>query len=53
MSMGGILDRDRIRVSSIGGTRGGGMGRDAWEAKYYGDELAMVLNNKDLVDQLT
>lgn len=53
MSMGGILDRDRIRVSSIGGKRGGGMGRDAWEAKYYGAELATVLNNQVIVDQLT
>lgn len=53
MSMGGMLDRDRIRVSSIGGKRGGGMGRDAWEAAYYGNELVMVLNNQALVDQLT
>lgn len=53
MSMGGMLVRDRIRVSSIGGKRGGGMGRDAWEAKYYGNELAIVLNNQALVDQLT
>ena len=29
------------------------MGRDAWEAKYYGNELAIVLNNQALVDQLT
>ena len=53
MSMGGILDRDRIRVSSIGGKRGTGMGRDAWEAKYYGDELADVFGGSELVDQLT
>jgi len=53
MSFGGMLDRDRLRVSSIGGKRGGGMGRDAWEAKYYGPELAEALGGHALVDQLT
>ena len=53
MSMGGILERDRIRVSSIGGRRGTGFGRDAWEAKYYEHELATVFGGYELVDQLT
>lgn len=35
MSLGGKLDRGRLRVSSIGGERGTGMGRREWEARYY------------------
>lgn len=53
MSFGGMLDRDRIRVSSIGGKRGTGFGRDAWEAKYYEHELATVFGGYELVDQVT
>jgi len=39
MSMGGALNRDRIRVSSLGGQRGTGMGRRDWERTYYADVL--------------
>lgn len=53
MSMGGMLDRERLRVSSIGGKRGTGMGRDAWEATYYPNELATALGGHDVVDMLT
>lgn len=35
MSMGGALDRDRIRVASLGGQRGTGTGRAEWERTYY------------------
>lgn len=37
-TMGGLLDRDRIRVGPLGGerTRGDGHGRREWEARYYG-----------------
>ena len=36
---GGRYQRDRIRVSSLGGRRGDGMGRAEWEREYYGDIL--------------
>lgn len=39
MSLGGLLDRDRIRVASLGGERGTGMGRWEWERRYYRDRL--------------
>lgn len=35
MSFGGMLDRNRIRVASIGGERGTGHGRREWEERYY------------------
>lgn len=37
MSYGGVLDRSRIRVHSIGGEGGGTEGRIQWEDHYYGD----------------
>lgn len=37
-SMGGMLERDRIRVASLGGKRGQGWGRYEWEAHYYREE---------------
>lgn len=37
MNMAGALHRDNIRVGSLGGERGTGMGRAEWERKYYGD----------------
>lgn len=40
MSLGGALPRDRLRVASIGGKRGRGMGRLEWEQAYYPDVLA-------------
>lgn len=36
---GGRYDRSHVRVSSLGGMRGRGMGRDEWEQEYYGDVL--------------
>jgi phosphoadenosine phosphosulfate reductase len=35
-SEGGLWERDRIRVASIGGQRGAGHGRAEWERRYYG-----------------
>ena len=34
-TMGGALDRGRIRVSTIGGERGRAHGRAKWELQYY------------------
>lgn len=42
MSHGGTLDRERIRVASIGGSRGDGMGRREWERRYYAEESAAL-----------
>lgn len=42
MTLEGALDRDRLRVSSIGGRRGTGMGRRHWEEAYYPDVLALA-----------
>lgn len=36
---GGMYDRDRLRVSALGRTRGQGMGRWEWEHRYYRDEM--------------
>lgn len=41
-SQGGLWERDRIRVASIGGKRGDGMGRTQWERVYYGDAEAAM-----------
>ena len=35
MSMGGAIPRDRLRVASLGGQRGTGVGRREWEETYY------------------
>lgn len=35
-TLGGTLDRGRVRVGALGGDRGTGRGRRAWEARYYG-----------------
>lgn len=40
MSMDGLLDRERLRVSSLTLRRGDGMGRAEWERRYYGWRLA-------------
>ncbi|WP_166345064.1 phosphoadenosine phosphosulfate reductase family protein [Phytoactinopolyspora limicola] len=37
MSIGGVLDRRWLRVSSIGGVRGADKGRAEWECRYYPD----------------
>lgn len=39
MTGGGRYDRYRLRVASLGGRRGDGMGRSEWEREYYGDIL--------------
>ena len=36
-SFGGMIDRIRLRVSSLGGERGSGHGRRDWEQRYYGE----------------
>lgn len=41
-SMDGLLDHGRIRVASLSGKRGDGMGRAEWERRYYGGELAAM-----------
>lgn len=35
MTQNGVWSRERLRVASIGGKRGCGHGRDAWERQYY------------------
>jgi phosphoadenosine phosphosulfate reductase len=42
-SFGGLLDRDRIRVASIGGERGRGHGRREWEEAYYPETVARLV----------
>jgi phosphoadenosine phosphosulfate reductase len=42
MSRGGLLDRERLRVSSLGRRHGTGHGRRDWELTYYGAEMAML-----------
>lgn len=41
-TLGGLLERGRVRVSSLGGQRGTGMGRTSWEQAYYRQELAEI-----------
>lgn len=36
---GGRWNRDRIRVGTLGGERGNGIGRAEWEREYYGDVI--------------
>lgn len=42
MTGGGRWDRERIRVASLGGRRGDGMGRTEWEREYYPDILNRI-----------
>lgn len=42
MTMGGSLDRLRLRVAALGGRRGTGMGRQEWEERYYRDRLIEI-----------
>lgn len=42
MTRGGRLERKRLRVASLGGLRGIGVGRREWERHYYGEELARL-----------
>jgi phosphoadenosine phosphosulfate reductase len=41
-SRGGVMDRKWLRVSSLGGVRGSGHGRQEWEQHYYGREIAAL-----------
>lgn len=43
-TLGGLLDSKRIRVASLGGKRGTGMGREDWERRYYRDEMRRLDN---------
>jgi phosphoadenosine phosphosulfate reductase len=45
-TMGGLLDPGRIRVASLGGKRGDGMGRREWEERYYREELRRLSTNR-------
>lgn len=42
MTAGGRWPREHLRVASLGGERGAGMGRREWEREYYGDVLARI-----------
>lgn len=41
-TMGGLIERDRLRVAALGGTRGDGMGRAEWEQRYYSDAIQAI-----------
>lgn len=41
-SMDGALPRDRLRVASLGGQRGTGMGRTEWESRYYPEVMCRI-----------
>lgn len=43
---GGRWDRDKVRVCSLGGQRGAGIGRAEWEDEYYGDVLARLKHER-------
>lgn len=38
-TFGGVLERERVRVAHLGGSRGTGKSRREWEWMYYRDEL--------------
>ena len=38
-SMGGMIERGRLRVAALGGEPGTGHGRAEWERRYYGREI--------------
>ena len=46
MQGGGRWPRERIRVASLGGRRGSGIGRSEWEREYYGDVLRRLESGK-------
>lgn len=41
-TLGGLLDRESIRVDMLAEERGAGMGRHEWEQAYYRQELAVI-----------
>ena len=46
---GGRWERERLRVASLGGRRGDGIGRAEWEREYYGDVLRRLDAKKSTV----
>jgi hypothetical protein len=42
---GSRWERGRIRVSSLLGERGNGIGRKEWEEEYYSDEIRRIIKN--------
>lgn len=47
-TMGGLYPREHIRVATIGGYRGTGLGRRQWEATYYRDEIVRIFGAEHL-----
>jgi phosphoadenosine phosphosulfate reductase len=52
---GGRYDRKWLRVASLGGRRGDGIGRQQWEREYYGDclrriEAGLTNNSPDAIN---
>lgn len=41
-TQGGMLDREQIRVSILGGKKGRGWGRLNWERRYYREEMTRI-----------
>lgn len=51
MSMGGAIERERLRVAALGGEPGRGLGRLEWESRYYRDALRVArLQGRTLVE---
>lgn len=46
MNLHGTLERESLRVASIGGDRGVGMGRREWEERYYPEVVSGFLSRK-------
>lgn len=44
MTMGGALERERLRVDALGGETGIGWGRREWERTYYRAESELILH---------
>lgn len=51
-TMGGALDRDWLRVATLGGDRGTEQGRRAWEFNYYPDEMRAIFSGYRHVEGL-
>lgn len=45
-TMGGMLDRVRVRVGALGGDRGTGRGRAEWERRYYPEAFRALARNR-------
>jgi len=53
MTRGGLFDRRKIRVASLGGKRGAGFGRVEWELAYYPDLLREICGDREVIDGTT